>query len=992
MSHHADVMISSTALDLPVHRKEVMEACLRQGMFPKMMEHLPASDAEAISTSIRLVNEAEIYVGVFANRYGYIPQRQNPRQISITEMEYGRAIERGISRLIFVMDDSHPPVTQTVEVGQTADKLKAFKERLQTENIVNFFSSPADLRGHVINSLSQLRKPELESLHYISEIPAAPTPYIAHPYTLLQTHALVGRRAELKLLSDWVSSTDADIFRAPILSVVAVGGLGKSALTWKWFSDIAPQVLPQLAGQMWWSFYESDASFDNFVTRALAYVSGRPLAEVRHIPQPDREAKLLAKLDREPYLIVMDGFERELLAYSRMDAAHLSDEDLDRETANSVARPSDPARSSAGEHRLRKTADPRVGAFLRKLTSSRSSRILISTRLYPADLQSLTEEPLPGCAAKFLEGLSDYASINLWRSFKGSGSTDTLGPLFRRLGNHPLLIQALASEVARYRKAPGDFDRWQRDHPDFDPFHLPLVQAKSHVLEFALKGLDQTSRRVLETIAAFRMPAGYETISALVLGQSGVCSTESELDLVLAELEDRGLLGWDKRANRYDLHPIVRGVVWSGLGIDRRQQVYSRLNTYFEAIPLVLDPLEVKNLDELAPAIERYSALIGLERFDDAFLVFRDRISQATLRRLSAGRQRVELLGMFFPDGPDADPRGHYPGAHAFMLNALAAGHQLSGQPGRATPMFQRYVELSMQADDDRSALTGLCNLSDALRLSGQFYKAEAAVRRALRVNQELRANFGKAVSLQLLGLVLGVSGRVLKSKSYLLRALRIFASLSQSPGEGVVSISLAQLALWRGLYDEAGGFARVAWEKAQVRNNERDFIVSARLHGTAELGLNHWTKANELLHQALTRARAVNDAENEAPALVALAVLSKRQGEMTLAREFLENVWEIAERGPYPIDHTNALNLLAQMERDSGNTDAAAEAATKAYRLSWCDGPPFSYYWGLEAARKHLCELGAPEPELPAFDPSKFEPMPEVEIDPADELNAGAH
>ena len=37
------VMISSTALDLPEHRDLVKDACLRQGMFPVMMEHLNAS-------------------------------------------------------------------------------------------------------------------------------------------------------------------------------------------------------------------------------------------------------------------------------------------------------------------------------------------------------------------------------------------------------------------------------------------------------------------------------------------------------------------------------------------------------------------------------------------------------------------------------------------------------------------------------------------------------------------------------------------------------------------------------------------------------------------------------------------------------------------------------------------------------------------------------------------------------------------------------------
>jgi hypothetical protein len=44
-----------------------------------------------------------------------------------------------------------------------------------------------------------------------------------------------------------------------------------------------------------------------------------------------------------------------------------------------------------------------------------------------------------------------------------------------------------------------------------------------------------------------------------------------------------------------------------------------------------------------------------------------------------------------------------------------------------------------------------------------------------------------------------------------------------------------------------------------------------------------------------------------------------------------------------------------------------------------------------LERARGLLRELGAGEPSMPAFDASRFEPMPEVEIDPADEFGAGA-
>ena len=158
MPDRKTVMISSTARDLPEHRKEAMDACLRQGMFPTMMEHLPASDEEAISASLEMVDRADIYVGIFAHRYGYVPAGHT---ISVTEMEYNRAVERKIPRLIFVMDKDHPITIDQVELGEGAVRLDAFKKRLQADNIVNLFKSPADLRALVINSLSQQREPDL---------------------------------------------------------------------------------------------------------------------------------------------------------------------------------------------------------------------------------------------------------------------------------------------------------------------------------------------------------------------------------------------------------------------------------------------------------------------------------------------------------------------------------------------------------------------------------------------------------------------------------------------------------------------------------------------------------------------------------------------------------------------------------------------------------------------------------------------------------------
>ena len=76
------------------------------------------------------------------------------------------------------------------------------------------------------------------------------------------------------------------------------------------------------------------------------------------------------------------------------------------------------------------------------------------------------------------------------------------------------------------------------------------------------------------------MPATFDTLAALLVSDNKPFPTEGALDSALTDLEDRGLVGWDKRANRFDIHPIVRGVAWSELGKDVRQDIYETLREY----------------------------------------------------------------------------------------------------------------------------------------------------------------------------------------------------------------------------------------------------------------------------------------------------------------------------------------------------------------------------------------------------------------------------
>src|SRR5882672_2095365 len=186
-------------------------------------------------------------------------------------------------------------------------------------------------------------------------------------------------------------------------------------------------------------------------------------------------------------------------------------------------------------------------------------------------------------------------------------------PIFRSVGSHPLLVQALASEVAKYRDAPGDFTKWRSDHPQFDPTSLPLVQSRTQILDCALQGLTKNAREVLHTLVGFRMPASYVSLATLLVGSGKACNSAQELDHTLTELEDRGLIGWDREANRYDAHPIVRGVVWQRADANDRRAVYAALEAHFQ--PMATPGWDqVETLADLTPAIERYHTLVGLGR------------------------------------------------------------------------------------------------------------------------------------------------------------------------------------------------------------------------------------------------------------------------------------------------------------------------------------------------------------------------------------------
>jgi hypothetical protein len=416
-----------------------------------------------------------------------------------------------------------------------------------------------------------------------------------------------------------------------------------------------------------------------------------------------------------------------------------------------------------------------------------------------------------------------------------------------------------------------------------------------------------------------------------------------KLDTLLSELEDRGLVGWDRRTNQYDLHPIVRGVVWRGLDEIKRQQVYGTLEEYFSAVPA--NPEGLTTVAEALPMIELFTALVGLGRFDDATALFFTRIhNRGTFSFLHEGMQHVHIAMMesLFPDGLDQPPRSKIDSST--VLSHLGYGYAVTGRLAEGRTFYAR--ALAADSDVTRAILHDTMSkiAHDMGRLREAIEQGEASVAASDDVLGKYHiARLGQHE----------VTVGNLQSASTRIGALNRDQYFDPDR-------YLAQIYLRLGENDRAAGIAmrELASHYRETRVEMTFVFAEAQMH------LGQLDVAPMLL-DILREARAKTHVLWELQALHILADLYRRLRDYKQSRTYLEDLAEPAARGPYRLIQADAANVLAELERDCGNREAAIAAAQEAYRLAWCDGPPYAYHWALEHAKRLAHELGAELPEI---------------------------
>lgn len=168
------IFVSSTFEDLREHRAAAIRVLRQLGHEVLAMEDMVAASDTPLAKVLEMVDRSEAYVGVFAWRYGYVPQSAPnqtpplpsvanavPGTTSITHYEYLRARQNGLAVLAFLLDERAPWPPAMIdghlrgpEAPTDATRIRDLRTQLQQERIVAWFITPADLEARVAAAIT----------------------------------------------------------------------------------------------------------------------------------------------------------------------------------------------------------------------------------------------------------------------------------------------------------------------------------------------------------------------------------------------------------------------------------------------------------------------------------------------------------------------------------------------------------------------------------------------------------------------------------------------------------------------------------------------------------------------------------------------------------------------------------------------------------------------------------------------------------------------
>jgi tetratricopeptide (TPR) repeat protein len=526
---------------------------------------------------------------------------------------------------------------------------------------------------------------------------------------------LFGRELELKTLDEAWSDTNTYI-----ISVIAWGGVGKSALINHWLRKMSEDQYCGAERAYAWSFYrqgttERVISADEFITSALTWFGDPDPADGSSWEKGERLAGLIRSTRT---LLLLDGLEPLQFPPGNQEGI---------------------------------LKDSALKALLRELAGFNPGLCVISTRLPITDL----EDYEGGTVKRIdLEQLSPSAGAKLLRSLNVKGSDKQLEEASSEFKGHSLSLTLLGSYLREVHK--GDIKQVAKV-AQLEQETRHSDQAKRVMASYEKWFGEGPELDVLRLIGFFDRPAEERAIMALRTSPaiSGLTEhlqnlNQAEWQRVLSKLRRAKLIAESASdgAEMLDAHPLVREYFKQKVRLEQPeawQQGCYRLYQYFKGVPKQY-PDTLQEMEPLFLAVA-YGCLA--EHYYDAFhdvllpRILRGENQSYAARKLGARGALVSALAYFFEAGDWGKPKdnslidGQGLSAPDQLILLTQAGSYLTAIEGYsfngATRCYKRVRELSIALGKGSSLYSSLISqwrnslvtdkLSTTLQIAEETYQ-----------------------------------------------------------------------------------------------------------------------------------------------------------------------------------------------------------------------------------------------------------------------------
>jgi hypothetical protein len=580
--------------------------------------------------------------------------------------------------------------------------------------------------------------------------------------------------------------------------------------------------------------------------------------------------------------------------------------------------------------------------------------------------------PLPAVRPLVLPGLAEADAEELVRSCGVQGtSADIRYYLTNYCGNHPLVIGVLAGLINSPGPHRGNFDAWAADPAygaGLNLASLDLIQSRNHILRAAMEALEPASRQLLSTLALLSSAVDFKTVAAF---NPHIPPDSKKLTETIKDLEHRGLLQYDPREQRYDLHPVVRGVAAGSLKTEDKERYGQKVVDHFNGQPH--SPYEqVKTMEDVESGLQVVRTLLKLGHHQQAADAYKYDLARALLFNLEAHVEILSLLRPFFPAGWDQLPEDVDAATASYLANNAAIALNRSGEGKQAIGAYAAALLVNLEGENWRVTRVRLSNISKSL--SAQNRLAETLRISALALDLACASDDKQAIFRSRCYLFANQSrlGQWPEAEAtwHLLDPMgRKWSRAVYRQGDA--ECHFAQSQFWQGrLQEEHLSTAATLAEQDNNRSTLRDLH---RLRGAWRLEERAWALAAASFDIAVTMARVVRLVDEASETGLALAKHHLGQLTSDAARSEAERLAGLRD----PAHRTLALLWLALGDREKAEHHALA-----AYRWAWADGEPYVNRYDLTKTTELLQQMKVPVPVLPPYDPAKDEPFPwEAEV-----------